>query len=125
MKCFMTGVDEMSTTLVLIILGGLLAAALFVVSQWKRYRIRHTGRLVMAKVIQVNSWDETSLDRGISGHVWAGGSWQYELIAEWTDPRTGKTARIPSGIRDGLPGYQQGEYLPAYLSPKGNYLELS
>jgi hypothetical protein len=125
MNRFMAGVNEMSSTLVLIVLGGLFAAALFIGSQWKRSRIRHTGTRVMAKVIQVNSWDETSLDRGISGHVWAGGSWQYEVIAEWTDPRTGKTTRITSGIRDGLPGYQQGEYLPAYISPKGNYLELS
>ena len=115
----------MSTTLVLIVLGGLLAVGLFIVSQWKRYRIRHTGTRVMAQVIQVDSWDETSLDRGVSGQAWAGGSWQYEVIAEWTDLRTGKTSRITSGIRNGLPKCQRGDYLPAYISPKGNYLKLS
>ena len=66
MKYFIAGADGMSTTLVLIVLGGLLAVGLFIVSQWKRYRIRHTGTRVMAQVIQVDSWDETSLDRGVS-----------------------------------------------------------
>ena len=50
----------MSTTLVLIVLGGLLAALLFIVSQWKRYRIRHTGILVMASVTQVQMWQDAS-----------------------------------------------------------------
>ena len=110
--------------LVLIGLVGL-GIGLFIVKQQKRYHIRRAGIRVMAKVIQVDSWDETSLDRGISGQAWAGGSWQYEVIAEWTDPRTGNTSRITSGIRNGLPKYQRGEYLPAYISPKGNYLKLS
>lgn len=42
----------MPTTLVLIVLLGLLGAGLFMVNQWKRSRIRRTGTLVMAKVTQ-------------------------------------------------------------------------
>jgi type II secretory pathway pseudopilin PulG len=41
----------MSTTLVLILVGGLLAAGLFVASRWKRYRIRQTATMVMATVV--------------------------------------------------------------------------
>ncbi len=38
----------------------LLGASLLITSQWKRYRIRHTGKLVMAKVIQVRSWEDSA-----------------------------------------------------------------
>ena len=54
-----------------------------------------------------------------------GGQWWYEIRAEWTDPHTENTYFITSGIKNGLPGYQRGEYIPAYVSPNGNYLKLS
>ena len=38
----------------------LLGAGLLIASQRKRYRIKHTGMLVMAKVTQVQSWRDSS-----------------------------------------------------------------
>src|SRR6266436_3128595 len=124
MKCCMKGADEMSTTLVLIGLGALLAASLFIVSQRKRSRIRRTGTLVMARVTQVKSWrDPPRAD--FSPFLLLRERWWYEICAEWTDPHTQNTYVITSGVKKGLPRYQRGDPIPAYVSPYGNYLELS
>jgi hypothetical protein len=53
------------------------------------------------------------------------GRWRYEISAEWTDPNTGKSYLFTSGIKNGLPSYQRGDSLPAYISLRGTYLELS
>ena len=122
------GADTMSTTLVLIIVGGLLAAGLFIASRWKRYRIRQTGTMVMATVTEVRSWQDMlsradySLQKTMNPFV--NGRWRYEISAEWTDPNTGKSYVFTSGIKNGLPPYQRGDSLPAYISPRGTYLEL-
>ncbi len=118
----------MSTTLVLIVLGGLLAAGLFIVSQWKRSRIRHTGTLVTAKVTQVQMWqDAPRADFSLQSKMipLLGGRWWYEIRAEWTDPHSGNTYVFMSGVKKGLPTYQRGDHLAAYVSPYGNYLKLS
>ena len=119
----------MSATLVLLILGGLFAVGLFVVSQWKRSRIRHTGTLVTAKVTQVQMWqDAPRADFSLQAKMipfFLGGRWWYEIHAEWTDPHTEHTYVFTSGVKKGLPGYQRGDYLDAYVSPYGNYLKLS
>src|SRR5258708_32236149 len=126
MKCFMKGVVDMSTTLVLIILLGLLGAGLFMVKQWKRSRIRRTGTLVMAKVTQVQSWrDAARADISLQMIPFLGGRWWYELRAEWTDPHSGNTYVITSGLKKGLPRSQRGDHLPVYVSPYGKNLELS
>lgn len=124
----MGGADSMSTTLVLIVLGGLLAATLFLVSQWKHYRIRHTGTLVTAKVTQVQMWqDAPRADFSLQAKMLPllGGRWWYEIRAEWTDPQTENTYVFTSGVKNGLPTYQQGDHLAAYVSPYGTYLKLS
>ncbi len=54
-----------------------------------------------------------------------GGRWWYEIRAEWTDPHTENTYVFTSGVKKGLPGYQRGDYLAAYISPYGTYLQLS
>ena len=118
----------MSTTLVLIMLGGLLVAALYIVSHWKRYRIRHTATLVTAKVTQVHMWqDAPRADFSLQSQMlpFLGGRWWYEIRAEWTDPNTENTYVFTSGVKKGLPGYQRGDYLAAYVSPYGTYLKLS
>ena len=118
----------MSPTLVLIILGGLLAAALFIGSQWKRSRIRRTGALVTAKVTQVQMWqDAPRANFFLQSKMipFLGGQWWYEIRAEWTDPHTEDTYVFTSGVKKGLPGYQRGDYLDAYVSPYGNDLKLS
>lgn len=128
MKCFMVGADTMSTTLILIVLGGLLAASLFKVSQWKRYRIRYTGTLVTVKVTQVQMWqDAPRADFSLQSKIipFLGERWRYEICAEWTNPQTGNTYVFMSGIKNGLPKYQRGDHLSAYISPYGNYLKLS
>ena len=118
----------MSTTLVLILVGGLLATDLFIGSLWKRYRIRQTGTMVMAQVTAVQSWQDMlwradySLQKTMPPFV--NGRWRYEISAEGTDPTTGKSYVFASGIENGLPPYQRGDYLPAYISPRGTYLEL-
>jgi hypothetical protein len=118
-----------STTLVWIVLGSLLAAALFIESQWKRSRIsRHTGTLVTAKVTQVQMWQNAPrADFSLQSQMipFLGGRWWYEIRAEWTDPHTENTYVFTSGVKKGLPGYQRGDYLVAYISPNGNYLQLS
>jgi hypothetical protein len=84
----------MSTTLVLLVLGGLLAVGLFIVSQWKHYRIRHTGTLVTAKVTRVHMWrDAPRADFSLQSKMqpFLGGRWCYEIRAEWCDPYTGNT----------------------------------
>ena len=100
----------------------LLGASLLVASHWKRYRIRHTGTLVMAKVTQVRSWEDSAF-QGFS--MWTPRGWHYEVISEWTDPHTGETYSIRSETKNGLPKCQSGDYLPAYISPYGNYMKLS
>jgi len=128
MKRFMAGADDMSTTLGVMILAGLLAAGLFTASQWRRYRIRHTGALVTAHVTQVQSWrDGVRADISLQSKMlpFLGGQWWYEIRAEWTDPQTGNTYVFTSGIQKGLSGYQRGDSIAAYVSPYGTYLKLS
>ena len=119
----------MSTTLLLIIVGGLLAAGLFIASRWKCYRIRQTGTMVMAKVTEGRSWQDmlarTDYSLQKTMHPFVTGRWRYDISAEWTDPNTGKSYVCTSGIKNGLPPYQRGDSLPAYISPRGTYLELS
>ena len=118
----------MVITLVLIVLGGLLAAGLFLLSQWKRYRIRHTGTPVTAKVTRVRMWrDGARADISLQSKMipLQEGQWWYEITAEWTDPHTENTCVFTSGIRKGLPEYQRGDFLDAYISPYGTYLKLS
>src|SRR5690348_11788876 len=111
-KCLskQAGADDMSTTLIVMILGGLLAADLFIASRWKRYRIRQTGTMVMAKVTGGRSWQDTlaradySLQKTMLPLV--NGRWRYEIIAEWTDPNTGKIYVFTSDIKNGLSPYQ-------------------
>ena len=118
----------MSSTLILIILGGLLTAGLFISSKWKLYRIRQSATMVMANVTEVRSWQDTlartdySLQKTMSPFV--NGRWRYEISAEWTDPDTGRSYVFTSGIKSGLSPYQRGDFLPAYISPRGTYLEL-
>ena len=118
----------MSTTLVLIVVGGLLAAGLFIASRWKRYRIRQTGTMVMARVTEVRSWQDMlsradyTLQKMMMPFV--NGRWRYEISAEWIEPHTWKSYVFTSGIKNGLPPYQRGDYLPAYISSRGTYLEL-
>lgn len=123
----MRGTEEVLHVLVLTGLC-LLGAGLLIASQRKRYRIRHTGTLVMAKVTQVQRWqDAPRADFSLQMQMipFLGGRWWYELRAEWTDPNTENTYVITSGIKKGLLGYQRGDYIPAYVSPYGNYLKLS
>src|SRR6266567_423046 len=100
------GADTMSTTLVLIIVGGLLAAGLFIASRWKRYRIRQTGTMVMANVTEVRSWQDMlaradySLQKTMPPFV--NGRWRYEISAEWIDPNTWKSYVFTSDIKNGL-----------------------
>ena len=117
----------MSTILVLILVGGLLAAGLFIASRWKRYRIRQTATMVMATVTEVRSWQDVLARTDYSLKTmspFVNGRWRYEISAEWTDPTTWKSYVFTSGIRNGLPPYQRGDSLPAYISPRGTYLEL-
>ena len=118
----------MSTTLVCIVLGGLLAAALFSGSQWKRARIRRTGTLVPAKVTQVQMWQDpprADFSLQFMPFPFLGGRRWYEIRAEWIDPDTQDMYVFTSGIKRGLPAYQRGDYLDAFISPYGNYLKLS
>ena len=118
----------MSTTLGVMILAGLLAAGFVTASQWKRYRIRHTGALVTAHVTQVQSWrDGVRADISLQSKMlpFLAGQWWYEIRAEWTDPQTGNTYVFTSGIQKGLSGYQRGDSIAAYVSPYGTYLKLS
>ena len=84
----------------------------------------------MAKVTQVQSGRDPprvdfSHQMQMIPFLVLGGRWWYEIRAEWTDPNTEDTYVFTSGVKKGLPRYQRGDYLPAYVSPKGNYLELS
>jgi hypothetical protein len=80
----------------------------------------------MAKVVQGHSWQENSFALDISPNAMPlVGRWNYEVITECTDPRTNETYTITGGKRKGLSKYQRGEYLSAYISSKGNYVELS
>ena len=112
------GTEEMLNLLVLTGLC-LLGTGLFIASQRKRYRIRHTGTLVMAKVTLVRMWQDAPMPPLL------GGRWWYEICAEWTDPHTENTYVITSGAKKGLPGYQRGDFIAAYVSPYGEYLRLS
>src|SRR5947207_16027845 len=121
------GTDEMLNLLVLTGLC-LLGTGLFMASQRKRYRIRHTGTLVMAKVTRGQMWqDAPRADFSLQTRMipFLGGGWWYEICAQWTDPHTGNTYMITSGAKKGLPGYQRGDYIPAYVSPYVEYLKLS
>jgi hypothetical protein len=117
----------MLSVLILTGLVCLVGAGFLIASQRKRSRIRHTGTRVMAKVTQEQSWQDPPR-ADFSHHIQMipllGGRW-YEIRAEWTDPNTEDTYVFTSGVKKGLPRYQRGDYLPAYVSPKGNYLELS
>ncbi len=118
----------MLSVLILTGLVCLVGAGFLIASQRKRSRIRHTGTRVMAKVTQVQSWrDPPRVDFSHQMQMipLLGGRWWYEIGAEWTDPNTQDTYVFTSGVKKGLPRYQRGDYLSAYVSPKGNYLELS
>src|SRR5438552_17079045 len=120
------GADTMSTTLVLIIVGVLLAAGLFIASRWKRYRIRQTGTMVIANVTEVRTWQDMLARADYSLKTmspFVNGRWRYEISAEWTDPNTGKSYVFTSDIKNGLSPYQRGDSLPAYIGPRGNYLK--
>lgn len=117
----------MPITLVLIILAGLLATGLFLASQWKRYRIRRTGKRVMAKVTRVKMWQEAPrADFSFQSQMIPafGDRWRYEIRAEWTNPCDENTYIFTSGVKNGLPGHQQGDYLTAYVSSYGTYLSI-
>lgn len=114
----------MQSVLILTSLVCLLVAGLLIASQMKGYRIRHTGTRVMAKVTKVESWRDP-LHMQMIPFLVLGGGWRYEICAAWTDPNTEDTYGFTSGVKKGLPRYQQGDYLPAYVSSNGNYLELS
>jgi hypothetical protein len=118
----------MPDTLDWIIVVGLVVVGVFVSNQWKYYRIRRMGTRVMAKVIRVDSWQVNFPGQAIVPAITAmpliGGGWEYEVSAEYTNPDTGENALISSGRKKGLPRYQRGDYLPAYVSPRGNYLQL-
>ena len=118
----------MPDTLDWIVIVGLVVAGVFVSNQWKYYRIRRSGTQVMAKVIRVDSWQVDSPNNAyvpaITAMPHSGGGWEYEVSAEYTDARTGQQVVIKSGRKKGLPRYQRGDYLAAYVSPRGNYLQL-
>ena len=101
----------------------LLGASLLIASQWKRYRIRHTGTLVMAEVTQVHIWQDTPRAGFLLKVMIFGGEWWYEIRAECIDPNTEKTCIIESGIKKGFSRYQRGDHIAAYVSPYGNYLK--
>ena len=118
----------MFTILILVVLGDLLVTALFIGSRWKRARIRRTGTLVRAQVTDVQTWQDTP--RADFSHqtkilYFLGARRFYEIRAEWTDPYTKHTCVFTSGVKQGVPAYQQGDSLDAYVSPNGNYLKLS
>jgi len=113
--------------LVFILILMLIGIGMFATGQWKHYRIRRTGRLVQARIIQVSCWQDSQRpDFSLQATMVPsfGQKWEYELLAEWTDPRTEETLTLASGRKKGLPHYQRGEYLSAYVSPNGNYLVL-
>jgi hypothetical protein len=115
----------MSVTLVFILIFCFIITGLFATNQWKHYRIRRTGTLVTARVTQVSYWqDSLTSDVSVQAKMLPlfGERWEYELVAEWTDPRTEETHTLTSGRKRGLPSYQRGDTLSAYISPVGNYL---
>ncbi|GCE06876.1 hypothetical protein [Dictyobacter aurantiacus] len=86
----------------------------------------------MAEIVQIRSWQEPPDNGGFfpaagrGSLLWGGGpKWYYEIIAECKDATTGETHTISSGSRKGLAPYRRGDYLPAYINPKGNLLEVS
>jgi hypothetical protein len=96
---------------------------MFIARQIKLYSIRRAGTQVMAKVVEVHSWQEPRIkDYYMQSRL--APRWQYEVIAEWTDPTNEQTYVFTSERKNGLPMSKKGDYLPAYISPKGNYLEL-
>jgi hypothetical protein len=113
--------------LLFILIIALIITGMFAADQWKHYRIRRTGRLVQARIIQV-SYRQNASTADFSLQTRAiplfGEKWEYELLAEWTDPGTEETLTIASGRKRGVPRYQQGDLLAAYVSPTGNYLVL-
>ena len=117
----------MSTTLILILVIVLLCFSIFMARQIKRYKIKRVGTQVMAKVVEVHSWQEPTIkDYSIQSKPvpLVTGGWQYEVIAEWANPTNEQTYIFTSERKKGLPSSKKGDYLPAYISPKGNYLEL-
>jgi len=115
----------MLATLLFILMLLLIAIGIFATNQWKHYRIRLTGTLVTARIIQVSYWqDSLTSDVSLQAKMLPlfGERWEYELLAEWTDPHTEETHTITSGRKRGLPSYQRGDTLSAYISPAGNYL---
>ena len=118
----------MPDTLDWIVIVGLVIAVVFASNQWRRYLIRRSGTQVMAKVIRVDSRQVDSPNNAyvpaITAMPHSGGGWEYEVSAEYTDTHTGQQVIIKSGIKKGLPRYQRGDYLAAYISPRGNYLQL-
>ena len=113
--------------LILLVLTGvacLIGASFLIANQRKRYRIRHTGVLVTAKVTQVKRWQDRPR-ANFNFELLAGGRWCYEICAEWIDPVTGNTCVITSGAKKGRPRYRRGDNVPVYVSLYGNLLVLS
>lgn len=115
----------MSDTLLFLIMVGILGTCLLLANYGKRYRIRRTGRRILARVVQVNYYQATKQVQDIPLYnvPAAVGRWRYEVIAEWSDQASGNVLRISSGLKNGLPRCQRGDYLCAYISPQGSYLE--
>ncbi|GLV60216.1 hypothetical protein KDH_70370 [Dictyobacter sp. S3.2.2.5] len=119
----------------LILLAALISigCALLTLARWsERQRIRQSGTQLMAQIVQIRSWQEPPDSNGFfaaagrGSLLWGGGPrWYYEIIAECKDVATGETYTLSSGPRKGLAHHRRGDYLPAYISSKGNLLEIS
>jgi hypothetical protein len=79
----------------------------------------------MAKVTQVHSWQETPRAGFFVKNIIFGDEWWHELRAECIDPNTEHMCVIESGINKGFSRFQRDDFIPAYISPNGNYLKLS
>ena len=117
----------MPETLTILAIIGLGWGAIIFSRQWKRYQIRRTGTRIIAEVIQVRYLQDSIVKDNLYfpktvPQVSTG--WQYEITAKGTDPHTQQILIISSGIKKGLPSTRQGDHLAAYISPRGNYLEL-
>jgi hypothetical protein len=120
------GVDAMNVMFMVILVVALICSVVFIGEQRKKYRIRKTGLRVMAKVICVSAWQESTTKDYSLQTRWLpifNDGWRYEISAEWIDPKNGDNYVFTSGRKKGLPSSKQGDYLPAYISPFGNYLE--
>lgn len=107
------------------LVGVVLLVILILTKEHQRRRIiRRSGTKVVAKVTQVRTWTEGQIKDYSTEAGPIGGKLRYEVIAEYLDPSTMELCMVSSGIKNGLPNYQQGDSVTAYISLKGNYLEL-